>query len=71
MDSRPPTPHGQPVELGATPRDVEELPLAAADPRVDAILTILEGLPESAQEEVLRRLGDRLPQGIQERRHAS
>ncbi|KIX77399.1 hypothetical protein SF23_12430 [Streptomyces sp. MBRL 10] len=35
--------------------------MPASDPQVDAILTILDGLPPRVQEEVLRRLGERLP----------
>ncbi|MFC8276294.1 hypothetical protein ACFUJR_27935 [Streptomyces sp. NPDC057271] len=33
----------------------------SVDPQAAAILTILEGLPERVQREVLRRLGERIP----------
>ncbi|MFI9005073.1 hypothetical protein [Streptomyces sp. NPDC053541] len=36
-------------------------PTEEVDPQASAILTILEGLPERVQRQVLRRLGDRLP----------
>lgn len=50
-----PEPSAQGSAEGAVP---------ASDPQVDAILTILDGLPPRVQEEVLRRLGERLPPGV-------
>ncbi|MFF2331918.1 MULTISPECIES: hypothetical protein [unclassified Streptomyces] len=58
------------VRAGGTP--TLEVPGAAAgipveepvDPQAAAILTILDGLPERVQREVLRRLGDRLPRDV-------
>ena len=46
------------AEAGPTGSDSQDEP---ADPRAEAVLTILEGLPTRVQAEVLRRLGDRLP----------
>lgn len=51
------TPAAQPV---AAPAPEEE----PVDPQAAAILTILEGLPERVQREVLARLGERLPPGV-------
>ncbi|MFD3777307.1 hypothetical protein [Streptomyces sp. NPDC058612] len=55
------------TDSAAPLQDAEDL----ADPQVEAILTILDGLPERVQAEVLRRLGDRLPAAADPRRKAS
>jgi transcriptional regulator with XRE-family HTH domain len=44
-----------------TPPSAEPAPAVPVDPQAAAILTILEGLPERVQREVLARLGERLP----------
>ncbi|MEV7584429.1 helix-turn-helix domain-containing protein [Streptomyces erythrochromogenes] len=68
------------AEAGGEPAVVAEAPIPAApepalapssDPQVEAILTILDGLPARVREEVLRRLGEQLPPGVQHGRKAS
>jgi hypothetical protein len=49
------------VELAGPPASASTPGAYASDPRVDAIATLLAGLPPEAQEEVLRRMG-RAPQ---------
>ncbi|MEU2450090.1 MULTISPECIES: helix-turn-helix transcriptional regulator [unclassified Streptomyces] len=62
---------GEPTVLAEPAAPAAEASAPSADPQVEAILTILGGLPEHVQEEVLRRLGERLPPGVQQRRKAS
>ncbi|MFB7171122.1 multiprotein-bridging factor 1 family protein [Streptomyces sp. NPDC056254] len=68
------------AEAGGDPAVVADAPAVAAaeapseppsDPQVEAILTILDGLPASVQAEVFQRLGKRLPPGVQHGRKAS
>ncbi|MGP3686489.1 helix-turn-helix domain-containing protein [Streptomyces sp. IBSNAI002] len=56
---------------GPAPEVTEAQGESPADPQVEAILTILNGLPERVQEEVRRRLGEKLPPAVQESRKAS
>lgn len=46
------------AEAGPAESDAQD---ESVDPRAQAILTILEGLPARVQADVLRQLGDRLP----------
>jgi transcriptional regulator with XRE-family HTH domain len=62
---------GVPAVVAGPAAQAPEASTAPTDPQVEAILTILGGLPEHVQEEVLRRLGERLPPGVQQRRKAS
>ena len=52
------------LEAGASAPDAEVGSPAEVDPRAQAVLTILEGLPTRVQAEVLRQLGDRLPPSV-------
>ncbi|MEV8395626.1 MULTISPECIES: hypothetical protein [Bacillati] len=52
---------GEATPLGdAVQADQPAAPEPSVDPRVDAVMTILDGLPRRVQAQVLRRLGDRL-----------
>ncbi|NUP19028.1 MAG: helix-turn-helix transcriptional regulator [Streptomyces sp.] len=63
----------EPVVAADAPSDeTAEAPTATpTDPQVQAILTILDGLPPAVQQEVFQRLGERLPPGVQRGRKAS
>ncbi|WP_158784684.1 hypothetical protein [Streptomyces sp. NRRL B-1322] len=64
---------GEPAVLAgpAAPEAPESAAAPPSDPQVEAILTILDGLPARVREEVLRRLGEQLPPGVQQGRKAS
>ncbi|MGW6739685.1 hypothetical protein ACWGDX_02875 [Streptomyces sp. NPDC055025] len=51
---------GEATPLGDTGQGDQPAPEPSIDPRVEAIMTILDGLPRRVQVQVLRRLGDRL-----------
>ncbi|MFC9429313.1 hypothetical protein [Streptomyces sp. NPDC056987] len=55
---------GEPTRLPPVPDDSSAVDDPAADPRIDAIETIVQGLPPRVRDEVLRRLAGRAPQSL-------